>query len=41
MLTGSDAEQLQSAFSEWMKACHDVPVGAVMATDGKTLRGSY
>ncbi|WP_226916970.1 ISAs1 family transposase, partial [Halomonas sp. FME65] len=32
----------QSAFAEWMKACHDVTEGAVVvAIDGKTLRGSY
>ena len=36
-----NAEQLQSAFAEWMKACHDVTEGAVVAIDGKTLRGSY
>ena len=36
-----NADQLQIAFSEWMKACHDVTEGAVVAIDGKTLRGSY
>jgi predicted transposase YbfD/YdcC len=36
-----NAEQMQSAFAEWMKACHDVTEGAVVAIDGKTLRGSY
>ncbi|MBS4155531.1 ISAs1 family transposase, partial [Cobetia sp. MC34] len=36
-----NAEQLQTAFAEWMKSCHDVTDGAVVAIDGKTLRGSY
>ncbi len=36
-----NADQLQSAFAEWVKACHDVTDGAVVAIDGKTLRGSY
>jgi len=36
-----NADQLQIAFAEWMKACHDVTEGAVVAIDGKTLRGSY
>jgi len=36
-----DADQLQTTFAEWMKACHDVTQGAVVAIDGKTLRGSY
>ena len=36
-----NAAQFQTAFAEWMKACHDVTEGAVVAIDGKTLRGSY
>ena len=36
-----NADQLQIAFAEWMKACHNVTEGAVVAIDGKTLRGSY
>lgn len=36
-----NAEQLQTAFAECMKSCHDVTDGAVVAIDGKTLRGSY
>lgn len=36
-----NVDQLQIAFAEWMKACHDVTEGAVVAIDGKTLRGSY
>lgn len=36
-----NAEQLQTTFAEWMKACHDVTDGTVVAIDGKTLRGSY
>jgi hypothetical protein len=36
-----NADQLQTAFSEWMKACHNVTEGAVVAIDGKTLLGSY
>jgi hypothetical protein len=36
-----NADQLQTAFAEWMKACHDVTEGAVVAIDGKTLRGFY
>ena len=35
------ADQLQIAFAELIKACHDVTEGAVVAIDGKTLRGSY
>jgi hypothetical protein len=36
-----NADPLQTAFSEWMKACYDVTDGAVVAIDGKTLRSSY
>jgi predicted transposase YbfD/YdcC len=36
-----NADRLQTAFAEWMKACHDVTEGAVVAIDGKTLCGSY
>ena len=36
-----NADQLQIVFAEWMKACHNVTEGAVVAIDGKTLRGSY
>ncbi|SEK39312.1 Predicted transposase YbfD/YdcC associated with H repeats [Halomonas daqiaonensis] len=36
-----NAEQLHTAFAEWVKACHVVTEGAVVAIDGKTLRGSY
>ncbi|QTF93968.1 MAG: ISAs1 family transposase [Halomonas sp. BM-2019] len=36
-----NAKQLQKAFADWMKACHEVTDGAVVAIDGKTLRGSY
>jgi hypothetical protein len=36
-----NANQLQNAFSEWLKACHDVTEGAVVAINGKTLCGSY
>ena len=37
-----NAEQLlQTAFAEWVKACRDATAGAVVAIDGKTLRGSY
>lgn len=37
----ANAEQQQSAFAEWMKACYDVTEGAVVTTDVKMLRGSY
>lgn len=36
-----NAKQLQTAFADWMKACHDATDGAIVAIDGKTLRGSY
>jgi predicted transposase YbfD/YdcC len=36
-----NADRLQTAFAEWTKARHDVTEGAVVAIDGKTLRGSY
>jgi len=36
-----NATQLQKAFADWMKACHEATDGAVVAIDGKTLRGSY
>ncbi|MPX95157.1 ISAs1 family transposase [Salinivibrio sp. VYel8] len=32
---------LQKAFIEWMKSCHELTDGEVVAIDGKTLRGSY
>ena len=31
-----NAKRLQTAFSEWMMACHDTTQGAVVAIDGKT-----
>lgn len=34
-------KQLQKSFSAWMKNCHDVTDGEVVAIDGKTLRGTY
>lgn len=34
-------KRLQSCFSAWMKDCHDVTQGDVIAIDGKTLRGTY
>lgn len=35
------AKQLQTSFASWMKDCHDVTEGEVIAIDGKTLRRSY
>ncbi len=35
-----NADQIQTALTEWMKACHDDTEGAVVVIDGKTLRGS-
>ncbi|MCK2183037.1 ISAs1 family transposase [Halomonas sp. YJPS3-2] len=35
-----NAEQLQSAFAEWMEAFHDTTDGTVAAIDGKTPRDS-
>lgn len=32
--------QMQCAFIEWMKACHELTEGEVVAIDGKTVRGS-
>ncbi|OOE96562.1 ISAs1 family transposase [Salinivibrio sp. IB643] len=34
-------KSLQKAFIEWMKSCHELTDGEVVAIDGKTLRGSY
>lgn len=36
-----NAKKLQTAFADWMKACHDATQGAVVAIDGKTLKGSF
>ncbi|MEQ6888245.1 transposase family protein [Halomonas sp. CS7] len=36
-----NTDQLQSAFAEWVMACHDLTEGAVVTIDGKTLRRSY
>lgn len=35
------AKQLQRCFTAWMKDCHEVTEGEVIAIDGKTLRGTY
>lgn len=35
------AKQLQRCFSKWMKDCHEVTKGDVVAIDGKTIRGTY
>ncbi len=35
------AKQLQRFFSAWMKGCHAVTEGEVIAIDGKTLRDTY
>ena len=35
------AKQLQRCFTAWMKDCHEVTEGEVVAIDGKTLRGTY
>jgi len=32
---------LQKAFIDWMRDCHDLTEGQVIAVDGKTVRGSY
>ena len=34
-------KQFQRCFMEWMKACHKVSNGEIIAIDGKTVRGSY
>ena len=34
-------KQFQSCFIAWMKDCHTVTKGSVIAIDGKTVRGSY
>lgn len=36
-----NATQLQQAFANWMKACHEATDGALVAIDDKTLRGPY
>ncbi|OEF40944.1 transposase [Vibrio cyclitrophicus 1F289] len=33
------AKRLQRCFTAWMKDCHEVTEGEVIAIDGKTLRG--
>ncbi|GAB2597744.1 hypothetical protein GCM10026986_26370 [Nitrincola alkalisediminis] len=33
--------QMQTCFSEWMKSCHTLIEGSIIAIDGKTLRNSY
>ncbi|GAB2581474.1 ISAs1 family transposase [Nitrincola alkalisediminis] len=33
--------QMQTCFSEWMKSCHTLTEGSIIAIDGKTLRSSY
>ncbi|ODY79886.1 hypothetical protein BBM29_06960 [Vibrio parahaemolyticus] len=35
------AIKLQRCFSKWMKNCHEVTKGDVVAIDGKTIRGTY
>ncbi|WP_299022915.1 ISAs1 family transposase, partial [uncultured Photobacterium sp.] len=35
------AKQLQKCFAAWMKSCHEVTNGEVIAIDGKTLRSTY
>jgi predicted transposase YbfD/YdcC len=35
------AKQLQKSFAAWMKDCHEVTEGDVVAIDGKTIRGTY
>ncbi|WP_240799191.1 ISAs1 family transposase, partial [Vibrio sp. F13] len=35
------AKQLQRCFTAWMKDCHEVTEGEVIAIEGKTLRGTY
>lgn len=34
-------KQLQTLFSKWMKDCHTLTAGSVVAIDGKSLRGTY
>ena len=34
-------KRLQECFSAWMKDCHEVTKGDVIAIDGKALRGTY
>ena len=34
-------KQFQRCFIEWMKACHKVSNGEIIAIDGKTVKGSY
>ncbi len=37
----SSTMQLQRCFTAWMKDCHEVTEGEVIAIGGKTLRGIY
>lgn len=34
-------KQLQKLFIQWMQDCHTLTEGAVVAIDGKSLRGTY
>ncbi|MGR5415032.1 ISAs1 family transposase, partial [Vibrio astriarenae] len=35
------SKQLQRCFASWMKDCHEITEGEIVAIDGKTLRGTY
>ena len=34
-------KQLQTLFCQWMKNCHTLTAGSVVAIDGKSLRATY
>ncbi|CAK2439425.1 transposase (fragment) [Vibrio crassostreae] len=34
-------KQLKKCFAAWIKSCHEVTNGEVIAIDGKTLRSTY
>ena len=36
-----NAKKFQQCFIDWMKACHTITEGAIVAIDGKTVRGSF
>lgn len=41
VIAAIDPKQFQQCFIDWMKSCHQVSNGEIVAIDGKTVRGSY
>ncbi|HAS8515314.1 TPA: ISAs1 family transposase, partial [Vibrio vulnificus] len=34
-------KEMKEAFISWMKDCHEITDGELIAIDGETVRGSY